>query len=521
MLVDALPPGQTSLLSVRNLTKSFGPIKVLKDVSFELKRGEIHALVGENGCGKSTFIKCLAGYHEAGEASEILVRGQPLPARFGAEQSLNMGFKIIHQNLGLVPTISVLENLALSHGYPTRFAWKIDWKAQKKRAIAALRAVGATVDPDARVSTLSVADRTLVALARCLQQAGGAINSESILVLDEPTAALPEAEVERLFKSLRGIAAGGAGIIYVSHRLNEILEIADSVTAMRDGRTVAAKPIAGLTERDLVHMILGRSLDTFLPETSHDDAVPAVGRPPILAAKGVSGVRLRHVDLDVKEGEIVGVAGLLGSGRSELARVLFGAQKLTGGVIELHGKKVKLGSPQDGLNHGIGYVPEDRIGKGGVPNMTVAQNITISTMRNFWSGIRLQKAKERKLAISVIREYSVRPPDPDALFGRLSGGNQQKIIIARAALPKPKLLLLDEPVQGVDIGSKTEIFGFIQRLASQGTGIVVIDSNFEDLARLCDRVVVLRNGRVTATLTGAERHADRISELVFSASGRA
>ncbi|WP_292235721.1 sugar ABC transporter ATP-binding protein [Mesorhizobium sp.] len=505
--LHASPAETAPLLTVRRLSKSFSGQKILDDLSFEVLPGEIHALVGENGCGKSTFIKCLAGFHQPDEGAEIEVMGRVLSLPYSPSDAGSFGFSFIHQNLGLVPTQSVAENLALSRGFRKSFGWRIRWRDERERAHQALAGFGEHIDPDTLVADLPQADRTLVAIARGMQRSEG---HPGIFILDEPTAALPADQVQHLFEMLREIAAKGVGIVYVSHRLNEILELCDRVTALRDGRRVATRPVAGLSERELVELIIGRSLDSYYPQV---DRVPESER--LLEVKGLVGNRVRSVDLAIRRGEIVGIAGLLGSGRSELGRLLFGAQQRRSGTVSLGGEMLALGCPSDGLRSRIGYVPQDRLGQGGVGRMTVAENLLLPDMGSVWNGLGISARKEREIADDVIRRFNIRPPYSDATFSTLSGGNQQKAILARALRLAPKLLILDEPTQGIDIGSKAEIYEIIANATKSGMALLLVDSDFEDLCRLCDRVLVMTEGTIVAELAGATKTANRISEIVY------
>jgi ABC-type sugar transport system ATPase subunit len=371
-----------------------------------------------------------------------------------------------------------------------------------------LAGFGAHIDPEDLVSDLPQADKTLVAIARGLD-AGDV--SRKVLVLDEPTAALPFDEVEALFAALKKLAAQGVGLIYVSHRLSEVLSLADYVTALRDGQVVATAPTSELDERKLVNMIIGRSLETFYPKmagAARDEAV--------LEVKGLSGTRLKGIDFVVRRGEILGVAGLLGSGRSELGRLIFGSQIKKAGNIRFEGRDIEVTTPSEALACGIGYVPEDRLGKGGIGTMTVAENLTLPDLSAVWRGGYLRRRDERRLAKEIIQRFRIRPNDPDARFSSLSGGNQQKTIIARALRLEPRLLILDEPVQGVDIGSKVEIYELIEEVAKEGTAMIVIDADFTDLCRLCDRILVLHEGNCVGELAGNDRTRERIAELVHS-----
>jgi ribose transport system ATP-binding protein len=496
-------------LEVRKLCKSFAGRRVLHDLDFEMRAGEIHALIGENGSGKSTFIRCLSGYYAPDEGAEIIVRGQPMRLPFTPEEALSAGFSFIHQNLGLAADLTVLENLALSRGFAAGRAWNIHWSSERKRSLRALQAVGANINPNTEVRDLPVAERTLVAIARGLQASED--HNGSILVLDEPTAALPPHDVERLFSALRGVARKGVSILYVSHRLNEILELADRVTALRNGRIVKTAPIAGMSERDLVQLIVGRELETHRVSPSRRSGEGVV----VLETQNLAGAHVRDVNLSVRAGELVGIAGLLGSGRSELGRLVFGAQRRTSGVIKLNGQEVDLTGPAAALANGVGYVSQDRLRQGGFGQLSVVENMTMPDLSMFWRGGRLRHGEERRAAARLITSFNIRPNDPSAAFDSLSGGNQQKVILARMLRLPLKLLILDEPVQGVDIGAKNEIHHLIRQAASEGLGVILIDSDFEDLCRLCDRILVINHGRVTTELGGPGLTADRVSEMAY------
>ncbi len=494
-------------LEIENLSKTFSGTQVLCGISFDLRPGEIHALVGENGCGKSTFIKCLAGFHEPDPGAEITLDGQRLQLPLDPTSSLEHGFSFIHQDLGLVPTLTVKENIALSRGFKTGMGWRIDWDAERHLANEALATFGADINPDARISDISKADRTIVAIARAFARSG---QQGKVLALDEPTAALPAADVDRLFEALRRIAAKGVGMIYVSHRLQEILKLADRVTAFRDGFKISTQSITDMDESGLIQMIVGRSLEKFYPEV--------VDRPtsePLLEVRNLKGHNNENTSFSVGKGEIVGLAGLLGSGRSEIARMLFGIQQPDEGEIRLEGKDGRVSSPREALKLGMVLVPEDRLNQGGFSQMNVAENMSLPDLSEFWNNGVLNVRKERQTMQALTDVYNIRPRDVDIRFHKLSGGNQQKAIIARTLRLKPKLLILDEPVQGVDIGAKLEIYEFIKADADQGTGIILIDSDFEDLARLCHRVLVLRDGHIVAELAGEELTRSRILQLVF------
>jgi ABC-type sugar transport system ATPase subunit len=496
------------VLEVRSLSKTFPGQVALDDVSLTVRRGEVHALLGENGSGKSTLIKCVTGVHQPDAGASIALGGSELSVPYTSEEALRAGCACTHQDLGLVPTLTVMENLALSGGFRSGLGGRIRWRAQRASARAALSQFADHVSPDAVVGELSRADQTLVAIVRSLEAAR---EGAQLLILDEPTAALPAHEVEALFASIGRLKDAGLGILYVSHRLPEIFEIGDRVTVLRNGSKVGTHEVAELDEARLVELILGRSLDTYYPP------VERTARPEVLlSVRGLSGRRLQDVSFDVHAGEVLGIAGLLGSGRSELGRLLFGAQRRTGGEIQLGPDSLALASPREGIEAGIALIPEDRAAAGSHPTLTVRENITLVDTSAFERAGRLGRRAERKEVDRLIQRFGVRPPHSERRFATLSGGNQQKAILAKWMRLDPRLLILDEPVQGVDIGSRTEIYTLIEQATQAGTGVVLIDSELEDLCRLCDRVLVLDDGRLVRELRGDERTSERILEIVLT-----
>ncbi|MER2537570.1 MAG: sugar ABC transporter ATP-binding protein [Rhizobiaceae bacterium] len=502
---DARPP----VLSVRNMSKTFAGNTVLANVDFDLRPGQIHALVGENGSGKSTFIKCQAGFHTPDAGSEITIGGERKALPYSPADALRYGLGFVHQNLALIPTLSVADNIGLHKRYGTPLLGRIDRRGLTRAAKDALAGFAGHIDPAAPVNRLAQADKTLVAIARGLATAG---QGRKILVLDEPTAALPVEEVRYLLGALRKLAGQGVALIYVSHRLPEVLALADTVTALKDGRRVATVPASDLDERSLAELIVGRSLRGPAPETG-----PKRRHEVLVSVENLTGDRVGNASFTIGRGEVLGVAGLLGAGRSELGRLVFGAQPRRSGRIVVDGRELDLAGPGDGMRSGIGYTPEDRLGKGGFPAMTVTENLTVSDMRDFWRGGRLRKREERRAAAALIRKFNIRPANPAARFETLSGGNQQKVILARALRRNPRLIVLDEPVQGVDIGSKMEIFAIIREAADAGAAILLIDADFANLCHVADRILVLSNGRIAGEIAGADRVADKVTDAVFAA----
>ena len=507
-----------TILSIRGLSKTFLGQRALDDVSFDLAAGEVHALIGQNGSGKSTLIKCLAGYYAPDHGASFVLNGQQLALPYSPAQATGLGMVFVHQDLGLIKNLSVAENFAISRGFDARPLSPIKWKAIRARAARELESLGHAIPPHEIVGRLSVAEQTIVAIARAIAGAG---EGASVLVLDEPTAALPDArrhpargernEVERLFEAVRRVVARGVGVIYVSHKLGEVLDLADRATILRDGRIVETVSIPGLTERDLVRSIVGHDV-----ERVDREPLPAgQAGAELLRVSGLAGRRLRDVSFTLRPGEIVGIAGMLGSGRSELARMLFGAQAPTAGEIHLRGAKVHWTSPAQAVRDGVALVPEDRRRQGGFLRMSVGENLTLPSIRRFWHHGRIVAGAQRARARDLIAEYDIRPPSTSRQFGVLSGGNQQKVVIAKWLTCDPGLVVFDEPVQGVDIGAKAEIYSVMVTAAARGAGVVVISSELDQILGLLDRVLVLRDGRLIADRPAKGMTRQALTRLVY------
>jgi rhamnose transport system ATP-binding protein len=475
------------LLELRGITKSFGAVRALRGVDFEVRPGEVHALVGENGAGKSTLVRIVTGAH-APDTGSVTISGHPLD-RADPLLSRRLGVAPIYQQPTLFPELTVAENLAF--GLETGGAWRrIDWRARRERAAALLARVGANVDPDADAGSLRMAEQQLVEIAR-------AIGAQArVLIMDEPTAALAETEAERLLTLVAELRASGTGIVYISHRLPEVLRIADRVTVLRDGALVETRDAAGLTRADLIRAMVGRDLDAVFPKR----AVP-IGEVA-LAVRGLSCAArgVRAVDLDVRAGEIVGLAGLVGSGRTELARTLFGLTPATGGEVRVRSAVRHFRSPGDAIRAGLAYVPEDRRKHGVIPEMSVSANATLAVLRAIRSGPFLDAARERDLAATFAARFAIKAPSLDTPVAHLSGGNQQKVALARWLATCPSVLILDEPTQGVDVGAKAEIHRLIVDLAAQGLAILMISSEMPEILGMSDRIAVMRAGTIVSVL---------------------
>jgi ribose transport system ATP-binding protein len=489
--------GLVPALSVRELQKSFGATVALSAVDLEVLPGQINALVGENGSGKSTLIKIISGYHRP-DSGTAFINGQSL--HFGSpDASHNIGARFVHQNLGLVANISVVDNLALQRGYATTWG-TISRRRSHAAAREALEAVSLDVKPTALIADLSPAERTGVAIARAFSR--DLESPPRLLVLDEPTATLPEREVSKLLDITRAAAARGVGVLYVTHRLDEIFELAQHVTVLRSGRVHARTAIQDLTRPKLVKQLVGEELNEISRESS---TVVAQADRVVLDVASLESPVLHEVSLQVRVGEIVGIAGITGSGRESLCGAVFGAVERSGGRVSLLGKDVPAGRPASSIEAGMAMIPADRERLGGCFSLTARENITITSPGSHWGHGLLTKRSESKEIAHWFSDLDVRPANAyENLLGAFSGGNQQKLIFAKWLRIKPKMLLVDEPTQGVDIGAKGALHRQLLEAARNGAGVLLSSTDTDELVATCHRVIVLQRGRVVATLSGQQ-----------------
>jgi ribose transport system ATP-binding protein len=483
------------LVEVSGLTKRFAGTLALDALDLHVAPGEVHAVVGHNGSGKSTLVKLLAGFYTP-DAGAVRIDGRELqvgspPASAGA------GLRFVHQDLGLVPTLDTVENLALGVGFETGAGGRIRWAQERESARRRLHELGYDVDVQRPVAELTAAERTGIAIARALKD----WHQARVLVVDEPTAMLPRHEVEILFAAIRRVRERGLGVVYISHRLGEVFAVSDRVTVLRDGRRVATYPARELDEARLVSLMVGgAALD------SRGDGEPARRHGGLLSVEGLCGPGLHDVSFGVDGGEVVGIAGLTGSGREQLLPAIFGARPAARGAVRVDSIDVAP-VPKAAIAAGVALVPSDRHGLGSVTTLSVRDNLTIGDLRRHSSRLGvLHRRAERAEAMDWLRALDVRPPDPDARFSTLSGGNQQKIVLAKWLRLRPRVLLLDEPTQGVDVHAKALIHHMARESALRGAAVVIASSDDAELCDTCDRVLVMRNGRVAGRL-----HGDRIS----------
>ncbi len=476
------------VLSLNGITKVFPGVKALSEVELGLYPGQVTALVGENGAGKSTVVKILTGIYQP-DGGEIRVDGAPV--RFpSAQDAASAGITAIHQETVLFDELTVAENIFLGHAPRGRFGL-IDWAGMERQAREILSGIGAQIDPGARLRDLGIANKHLVAIARALS-----IDAR-VVIMDEPTAALSHKEIEELYELVETLKAQGKAVLFISHKFDEIFRIADRYTVFRDGQFVGAGMIAEASEADLVRMMVGRDVSQIFP-----DRAPQIG-DEVLCVEGMSHpTEFADIGFELRQGEILGFYGLVGAGRSEFMQALFGMTRPSAGTVRIGGEAVVIRSPADAVDHGIVYVPEDRGKQGAITALPIFQNVTLPSLRRTSRKGFLQLAEEFKLARDYTERLDLRAASLDTPVGNLSGGNQQKVVIAKWLATQPRVIILDEPTKGIDIGSKAAVHEFMAELAAQGLAVIMVSSEIPEVLGMSDRVIVLREGRMVAELSG-------------------
>jgi len=492
-----------ALLSAVEITKSFAGVQALKGVSLELLPGEVHAIVGENGAGKSTLIKIITGALQP-DSGTLTLDGQ-LVQHHSPAHAKSLGIAAVYQQPALFPDLTVAENIALA--LEGASVWRhVDWAARDRRARELLDRVGAEIEPSRIVGTLSMPEQQIVEIAKAI----GA--KAKVLILDEPTASLTEHEVDRLFRVIRALRDAGNGIVYISHRLEEIASIADRVTVLRDGQSIATRGLREVEPAELIRLMVGRDIAAVFPKRE----VPL--GDVVLEVRGLQTSAIRGVSFSVRRGEILGLAGLIGAGRTQLAETLFGLTPAHSGEIRMNGRAVRIHSPSRAIELKIGYLPEDRRRHGVVLEMAVAANMSMASLGAVSRNGLIDDAAEHRLARKFVDQLRVKTPSLYAETGSLSGGNQQKVALARWLAIEPDLLILDEPTQGVDIGSKSEIHQMMGELAAKGMALVMISSELPEILGMSDRIAVMRGGTIAGILPRAEATQERVLALALGHS---
>jgi len=497
-----------ALLNAINIDKSYAGVHALKNASFELRAGEVHALIGENGAGKSTLIKIITGAVEP-DSGEIHLNGTPI-IHNSPRVAKNLGIAAIYQQPALFSELTVAENIAIGLE-ETSLLSRVDWRLRKQRAADLLARVGAHIDPDAEAGDLTMPQQQLVEIARALG------THAKVLIMDEPTASLSEEDTQNLFAVMRQLRAEGVGIVYISHRLEELLVIADRVTVLRDGRTIDTREIADVDRQQMIQLMVGRELSAVYPKKQVQ-----IGEVILeLRQLGCSASGIHDVSLSVRAGEIVGLAGLVGGGRTELARTIFGLTPSDQGEIFLRGKPLRISSAAQAIESGIAYVPEDRRRHGVILDLAISANITLASLDRFSRLGALDLSREKDVAADYTRKLGIKTPSIFAPVATLSGGNQQKVALGRWLVTNPSVLILDEPTQGIDVGAKSEVHGLMTELVSQGVAILMISSELPEVLGMSDRIAVMCGGTIVATLDRAEATQEKILALALARDDKA
>ena len=497
--MDAAPgvAGDACPIELRSVSKAFAGIKVVNSVSFDMRPGEVHALMGENGAGKSTMIKIMAGLHQADEG-EIRVNGKAV--KFASPKDAHAaGIATVHQELLLFPELTVAENIFLGQTPKTRYG-SIDWQTMRTRARQLLDSLDSgDLDIDQKVASLSVGNRQRIEIARALAQ------DARVLIMDEPTAALAEADVQRLMAIVRNLCSRGVSIVYVSHRMPEIFALAHRVTVLRDGHHVATKLVSEVDEAQLVSMMVGRPIDRLYPPKQGTDG------DVILELNNVSYRSVvKDISFKLKRGEILGLAGLVGSGRTETALTIFGITPATAGEILIDGKPATISSPETARDLGIAYVPEDRGQQGLIKAQTIEDNIALANLKRLTRGFFVDVARVTEEAKNAITRFGIRARGPQQLVRQLSGGNQQKVVLGKWLATNPRILIMDEPTRGIDVGAKAEIHLLMRKLAGEGMAILMISSELPEVLGMSDRVLVMNGGRIVAEFDKSRATAEAV-----------
>lgn len=490
-----MPESDQKIIDVKDLNKSFSGIKALDNIQFDLYPGEVHALMGENGAGKSTFMKILMGLILP-DSGSINFNGEFIE-NMDVQKMLQKGISMIHQEILMVPELTIAQNIFLGREVKQRF-W-LDEQEIDKKSEEILNLIGLNLNVQTKAKQLSIAEMQLIEIAKAIS------NHAKVIIMDEPTSALSDKECEILFKIINDLKSKGVGIIYISHKIEEIFQISDRITVLRDGQYIATKNTNELDKNSLISLMVGREIENLF---SSDSRVPSNA---ILEVRGITKKdKFENINFQVHAHEVLGIAGLMGAGRTEIARAIFGLDKIDSGEILLKGHKIEIRSPKDAIEKGIAYVSEDRKALGFIPEMSMIENISLSNLKNYSKGGFIQTKKETKVSSQMADDLKIKAAGLNQKVINLSGGNQQKIVIAKALLTSPDLLILDEPTRGIDIGAKHEIYKLINQLANNGLAVIIISSELPEILGMSDRILVLSKGKQTAILNKQEASQEKI-----------
>lgn len=490
-------------LEMKGISKCFPGVKALDNINLSLYKGEVLALLGENGAGKSTLIKILGGVYQKDDG-KVVIQGSEVDIK-NVKEAEKLGISIIHQELSVIPNLTVAENLFLGNEKINKVTKKLDKKIMNTMCKDYLKQIGSNVDPEEYVKNISIGEMQMLEIVKAISK------NSNIIVMDEPTSALTDTETEKLFKVVEMLKSRDIAIIYISHRLDEIFAICDRINILRDGKYVGEVKVNDVSKDDLITMMVGRKMEEQYPYKKPTNVTP------ILKLKDVclEGI-LKSINLEVRAGEILGMSGLMGSGRSEVAKVIFGEYKKTSGSIEMNGKQVNINCPKDAINNGIAYLSEDRKKEGLILPLSVKQNMTLASLDKFEKKIfRISKADEKNVVDEYIKKLAIKTPTQDQLIKNLSGGNQQKVIIAKWLIQSPKVLIIDEPTRGIDVGAKKEIYDVLNQLKAEGKAVIMISSDMSEVLGISDRIVVMHEGKITGELSREEATQESIMKLAI------
>lgn len=493
---------QEIVLEMKAISKEFPGVKALDQVDLEIRQGEVHALMGENGAGKSTLMNILCGKLKK-DAGQILIDGKKVEIK-NIKNSIQLGISMIHQELNFVPALTVADNIFL--GKEISRGWKswMNGAAMEEEAQKLLDEMEVQIQATARMMDLSVSQQQMVEIAKAIS------NRSRILIMDEPTSAITEEEVDVLFQLIRKLQKQGIAVIYISHKMDEIFQIADRITVLRDGKYIGKGNASELTEEELISMMVGRKVDEMFPKEEAQ-----IGEV-VLRTEGLCGEKFQDISFTLRKGEILGFSGLMGAGRTEIMRAIYGLDKLESGEIYIHGKKVQIRNTRDAIKNGIGFVSEDRKVFGLVLGMTVKDNITLASLEKYCRMQYIQEKKESAAVEEQIEKFTIKTPSQEQKAVNLSGGNQQKVVLAKTLLSNPDIIILDEPTRGIDVGAKAEIHGMISKLAVQGKAIIMISSEMPEILGMSDRVIVVHEGKLRGELKREEATQENIMQKIMA-----